>query len=115
MKIEKYLKIFIQKYFSSLNKYISVNSIKINIISNEFKGFYSLVVFPILSILNSNENYKINSNDIGVFLKSNFSIIYDFKIVNGFLNILIKHNALLKKIMLMNINNNFLNKKKKKS
>jgi arginyl-tRNA synthetase len=51
----------------------------------EFKGDFTLVVFPLLKI--SKSNPEKTATDIGNFLKEQTSIISEFNVVKGFLNI----------------------------
>ena len=56
-----------------------------------FEGNLTLVVFPFLKI--SRKNPESTAQEIGQWLKENSSVVYDFNVVKGFLNLVIDQKA----------------------
>lgn len=59
--------------------------IQIQVTRKEFEGDFTLVVFPLLKT--SRKSPQITAAEIGEWLKTNTSIVENFNVVNGFLNI----------------------------
>ncbi|OFX47062.1 MAG: arginine--tRNA ligase, partial [Bacteroidetes bacterium GWA2_30_7] len=64
---------------------ILIKNIQISKTRKDFSGDYTLVVFPLLSI--SKKSPEATANDIGEYLKANYSALKSFNIVKGFLNL----------------------------
>ena len=86
MVVENLLKEKIGEYL--LKKY-SIPNTPVEIIKTrkEFKGDYTVVLFPILSLTNLKPNQI--GEDIGKYLMDNENYIEDFNIIQGFLNLTI--------------------------
>ena len=86
MVVENLLKKKIGEYL--LKKY-SIPNTPVEIIKTrkEFKGDYTVVLFPILSLTNLKPNQI--GEDIGKYLMDNENYIEDFNIIQGFLNLTI--------------------------
>lgn len=86
MKIEKFLQ---EKIKETLNKLYGVDfpeeTIQIQETRKEFKGDYTVVVFPFLKA--SKKAPEATANEIGENLKANCQAIGEFNAVKGFLNI----------------------------
>jgi len=70
------------------NKKIDIQIIQIQRTKKEFKGDFTLVVFPLLKY--SSKKPEETANDLGNFLKLKSQNIKDFNVVKGFLNIVLK-------------------------
>ncbi len=57
----------------------------------EFVGDWTLVCFPLLKI--SRKNPAVTAEEIGAYLKENDSKIFDYNVINGFLNLSINANS----------------------
>ena len=86
MVVENLLKEKIGEYL--LKKY-SIPNTPVEIIKTrkEFKGDYTVVLFPILSLTKLKPNQI--GEDIGKYLMDNENYIEDFNIIQGFLNLTI--------------------------
>ena len=86
MVVENLLKKKIGEYL--LKKY-SIPNTPVEIIKTrkEFKGNYTVVLFPILSLTKLKPNQI--GEDIGKYLMDNENYIEDFNIIQGFLNLTI--------------------------
>ena len=86
MVVENLLKEKIGEYL--LKKYSKPNTpVEIIKTRKEFKGDYTVVLFPILSLTNLKPNQI--GEDIGKYLMDNENYIEDFNIIQGFLNLTI--------------------------
>lgn len=59
----------------------------------EFAGDWTLVTFPLLKL--SHKNPAQTAAEIGEYLKENVSIVADFNVINGFLNIVLQQGSWL--------------------
>lgn len=59
----------------------------------EFAGDWTLVTFPLLKI--SHKNPAQTAQEIGEYLKANVSIVADYNVINGFLNIVLQQGSWL--------------------
>ena len=59
----------------------------------EFAGDWTLVTFPLLKL--SRKNPAQTAGEIGDYLKENVSIVADFNVINGFLNIVLQQGSWL--------------------
>lgn len=59
----------------------------------EFAGDWTLVTFPLLKL--SRKNPAQTAQEIGEYLKENVSIVADFNVINGFLNIVLQQGSWL--------------------
>ena len=59
----------------------------------EFAGDWTLVTFPMLKL--TRKNPAQTAQEIGEYLKENASIVADFNVINGFLNIVLKQGSWL--------------------
>ncbi len=81
MIVENLLKKKIGEYL--LKKYsITINKIEIIKTRKEFNGDYTVVLFPILPLVQLNPN--LIGQEIGKYLKENENFIEDFNIIQGF-------------------------------
>ena len=80
------LKEEIKAAFNDIFNYdCSLENISIDDTPKNFNGFYTLVIFPHLKHLNCKPEEA--GVKIGDFLKSNSSVIYNYNVVKGFLNL----------------------------
>ena len=80
------LKEEIKAAFNDIFNYdCSLENISIDDTPKNFNGFYTLVIFPHLKHLNCKPEEA--GVKIGDFLKSNSSVIFDYNVVKGFLNL----------------------------
>ena len=85
MEVENILKKKIEEY---LSKKYSISKTKIEILKTrkEFKGDYTVVLFPLIPLV---KKKPVEFGDeLGNFLKENESFIQEFNIVQGFLNLI---------------------------
>lgn len=75
-------------------------NVQISKTRKEFSGDYTLVVFPLLSI--SKKSPESTANDIGEYLKNNYSALESFNIVKGFLNLSLKSEFWIEKLKSFN-------------
>ncbi len=61
------------------------NLLSIQKTKKEFKGDFTLVVFPLLRI--SGKNPEQTSNDIGLYIKENLQEVSGYNVIKGFLNL----------------------------
>lgn len=86
--MESILKEKIREAVNSLyNSEISDSLIQIQATKKDFKGDFTLVVFPILRF--SKNTPEQTGNDIGNFLLNNFNVFSDYNVIKGFLNLVI--------------------------
>jgi arginyl-tRNA synthetase len=86
--MESILKEKIKEAVNSLyNSEIADNLIQIQETKKDFKGDFTLVVFPILRF--SKNTPEQTGNDIGNFLLENFNVISEYNVIKGFLNLVI--------------------------
>lgn len=89
MKIEELLIASTKKALKNLYN-ADVDAIVFEKTNPDFKGDYTLVVFPFLKI--SKKKPEDTANEIGNYLKENTKEIASFNVVKGFLNIVIDNN-----------------------
>lgn len=86
MDIEKKLQeIVIATVKALYNEDVNENQITLQITKKEFKGHYTLVTFPLLKI--SKKNPEQTANEIGEYLQQNSSLIAEYNVIKGFLNL----------------------------
>ncbi|MFV0468729.1 MAG: arginine--tRNA ligase [Dysgonomonas sp.] len=89
MKIEEILKQKVIKAIKNLyGQDIEGTQAELQKTRKEFKGHFTLVVFPFLKI--SKKNPEQTAQEIGEYLKVNVSVVDDFNVIKGFLNLVIK-------------------------
>ena len=71
----------------------------------EFKGHFTLVTFPFLKI--SKKNPEQTAQEIGEWLKANCTIVSDFNVVKGFLNIEVSSKAWIELLSEINSDKNY--------
>jgi arginyl-tRNA synthetase len=72
---------------SLYNSDVAYNLIQIQETKKDFKGDFTLVVFPLLRF--SKNTPEQTGNDIGNFLLKNFNVISGYNVIKGFLNLAI--------------------------
>ena len=85
MEVENILKKKIEEY---LSKKYSISKTKIEILKTrkEFKGDYTVILFPLIPLV---KKKPVEFGDeLGNFIKENESFIQEFNIVQGFLNLI---------------------------
>lgn len=75
------------------NKELKESDINLQETRKEFKGEITLVTFPLGRI--SGKNPEQTGNDIGTYLKENYTEIIDFNVIKGFLNISFSNEYLI--------------------
>lgn len=106
MDIVFILKEKIQKSLESLyQKNVSIQDIQINETKAEFEGDYTVVTFSLSKTLQRKPEEI--AHELGVFLKENDSLINDFQIVKGFLNLAISESYFLDFLNQQYNNNSF--------
>jgi len=106
MSVENILKKKIGEYLSK-NYSLSKANIEILKTRKEFKGDYTIVLFPLIPLIKKKPTEF--GKDLGNFLKENGNIVKDYNIVKGFLN-LIFHNTFLADLLMsfdVDLKNNF--------
>ena len=106
MSVENILKKKIGEYLSK-NYSLSKANIEILKTRKEFKGDYTVVLFPLIPLIKKKPNEF--GTDLGNFLKENGNIVKDYNIVQGFLN-LIFHDTFLADLLMsfdVDLKNNF--------
>lgn len=72
---------------SLYNSDVADSLIQIQETKKDFKGDFTLVVFPLLRF--SKNTPEQTGNDIGAFLLKNFDIVSEYNVIKGFLNLVI--------------------------
>jgi arginyl-tRNA synthetase len=94
MTIQKLLE---EKIANSLNQLFSLSfknaDIQLQITKKEFKGEYTLVVFPFLKF--SGKSPELTAQQIGENLLANSKIVKDFNVIKGFLNIELNNSVFI--------------------
>ena len=110
MEVENILKKKIEEY---LSKKYSISKTKIEILKTrkEFKGDYTVVLFPLLALVKKKPVEF--GNELGNFLKENEVFVQEFNVVQGFLNLIFTDSFLVE--ILKNFNINSKNKHKIKN
>ena len=80
-------------YQSELNQ----KSVQIQKTKVEFQGQYTFVVFPFLKI--SKKSPEQTAEQLGDYLKNNSSLVDDFNVVKGFLNLVINSEFWIKTLL----------------
>ena len=92
MNIDNKLRLNISSAFKILYNYdVKEENIQIQSTSNEFKGYFTVILFQFAKSLKKNPD-KIG-NEIGEYLIKNSGFIQEFNVVRGFLNIDISKNS----------------------
>jgi arginyl-tRNA synthetase len=85
-KIEDILKTLVSEAFLSLYKnHVSVDQIQIQKTKKEFEGDFTLVVFPLLRF--SGKKPEETAAELGEFIIRNSSVVNEFNVIKGFLNL----------------------------
>lgn len=105
IKLKEEIKVAFNKIF---NYNCSLEDISIDDTPKNFDGFYTLVIFPHLKHLNCSPEEA--GTKIGDFLKSNSSVISNYNVVKGFLNIDLS-DSYFKELIKKLVNPNIINKK----
>lgn len=105
IKLKEEIKVAFNKIF---NYNCSLEDISIDDTPKNFDGFYTLVIFPHLKHLNCSPEEA--GTTIGDFLKSNSSVISNYNVVKGFLNIDLS-DSYFKELIKKLVNPNIINKK----
>ena len=107
MEVENILKKKIEEY---LSKKYSISKTKIEILKTrkEFKGDYTVVLFPLLHLVKKKP--VVFGNELGNFLKENEIFIQEFNIVQGFLNLIFTDSFLVEILKNFDINSKTKNK-----
>ena len=106
MSVENILKKKIGEYLSK-NYSLSKANIEILKTRKEFKGDYTVVLFPLIPLIKKKPTEF--GTELGNFLKENGNIVEDYNIVQGFLN-LIFHDIFLADLLKsfdIDLKNNF--------
>jgi arginyl-tRNA synthetase len=86
--MERILKEKIREAVKSLyNSEVADSLIQIQETKKDFKGDFTLVVFPLLRF--SKNTPEQTANDIGRFLLNNFNVFSEYNVIKGFLNLVI--------------------------
>jgi arginyl-tRNA synthetase len=81
----------ITKAIESLyNKEVGSSLIQLQKTKKEFKGHWTLVVFPLLKL--SGKNPEATASEIGEYLKQTEPMIADYNVIKGFLNLTLSAN-----------------------
>lgn len=92
MKIEEKMAIDVVEALQALyGETIAPTSIQLQKTKREFEGHLTLVVFPFLRI--SRKKPEETAQEIGAYLKEHSSVVADFNVVKGFLNLCIDSAA----------------------
>jgi len=67
------------------NKEVDINLLQLQKTKKEFKGDFTLVVFPLLKL--SGKNPESTANDLGAYLKEILPELAGFNVIKGFLNL----------------------------
>jgi arginyl-tRNA synthetase len=67
------------------NKEADLNILQLQKTKKEFKGDFTLVVFPLLKL--SGKNPELTANELGGFLRENLTEVAAFNVIKGFLNL----------------------------
>lgn len=92
MSVENILKKKIGEYLSK-NYSLSKANIEILKTRKEFKGDYTVVLFPLIPIVKKKPDKF--GNEIGEFLKENKNFIKEYNVVQGFLNLIFNDSFLI--------------------
>jgi arginyl-tRNA synthetase len=71
--------------FKLYGKEADKNILQLQKTKKEFKGDFTLVVFPLLRI--SGKNPELTANELGQYVKENLPEVSDFNVIKGFLNL----------------------------
>ena len=77
----------IDKAISALYNNPEATAVKIEKTKSDFVGDYTYVVFPIVRL--SRKSPEQTAQEIGEYLKTNCSIVQDFNVIKGFLNLVV--------------------------
>ncbi|MDR0507919.1 MAG: arginine--tRNA ligase [Dysgonamonadaceae bacterium] len=84
---------------------ISVSMIQLQKTKKEFKGHFTLVVFPLLKI--SKKSPEQTATEIGKYLCDNESFISEFNVIKGFLNLVIAPSYWIDLLNSINLDQNY--------
>ena len=102
--MEKKIKYFIQDIFKSEFKIlVSTKFLKLYLTNNFFLGSYTFIIFPFVEKINL--DFIHIGKKIGNFIKKKSDIVYDFNIIKGFLNLIIKNKYWINSLNSILINN----------
>jgi arginyl-tRNA synthetase len=87
---------------SLYNSEIATSLIQIQETKKDFKGDFTIVVFPILRF--SKNTPEQTGNDIGNFLLNTFTVISEFNVIKGFLNLVISDSWWIELFCRMSLN-----------
>ncbi|MCK4661369.1 MAG: arginine--tRNA ligase [Bacteroidales bacterium] len=88
MNIELIIKEEVAKAIKEIYEYdIKIDEIQFQKTRRDFKGNYTIVVFPFLRF--SKKSPEQTGNEIGLYLKNNTNVINDYNVIKGFLNLII--------------------------
>lgn len=94
MDIEKLIvKDIIDAFQSLYGHTLNADEIKLQPTRKEFAGSHTFVVFPYARF--SKKNPQLTAEEIGQFLQENSSVVKDFNVVKGFLNLVIEEQIWL--------------------
>lgn len=106
LMMESILKEKIKEAVKSLyNSEVAENIIQIQETKKDFKGDFTLVVFPLLRF--SKNTPEKTCNDIGYFLLNNFNAISEYNVIKGFLNLIISDSYWLDEFSRISLNKDF--------
>jgi len=109
MTIESIIKQAILNALKSLyGADIKEKSVQIQKTKKEFKGNFTVVVFPFLAVSKKKPEYT--ATDLGNFLLQNINEIEAFNVIKGFLNLEIKNQYWIDFLSSISIDNQFYNK-----
>ncbi len=81
-----------QKVVEAINKIygkeLDIAGVQLQKTVRDFKGDFTVVVFPLLKI--SGKSPSDTGNDLGIYLKNELDAVEDFNVVKGFLNVSLK-------------------------
>lgn len=98
---------FINSLKTCYGESINSKAVQIQKTKIEFKGQYTFVVFPFLKL--SKKSPEATAQELGEYLVSNCSVIEDFNVVKGFLNLSLSESAWLSILVDLNTNKNINN------
>jgi len=82
---EKIILSFQEAFVTLYNKEVDKSLLQLQKTKKEFRGDFTLVVFPLLRL--SGKNPELTANDLGQHIKNNLDEVEDFNVIKGFLNL----------------------------
>ena len=96
----------IQQALSKLyGQEINSSLVQLQKTKKEFKGHFTLVVFPLLKL--SKKNPEQTANEIGEYLQSNIPDIKEYNVIKGFLNLVIAPSFWINQLNSIHKNQNY--------